>query len=168
MRPVVVQIYWNCQLGLIETDHMGIFVVNEFTNHDCFSSPLKPLMLRLIRVSSCNSSSSTLLSRISLWFRRLAMLLASVCSVFDSLVLPRFCSGAFRHLSSQCLLCCLHCRLCCLLLAPRYFWLLWGFTLFHSPSSLSYDAFSSLVARAMHSLRFSSPCFAAFVLSLAH
>ena len=51
-------------------------------------------MLRLIRVSSCNSSSSTLLSRISLWFRRLGMLLALVCSVFDSLVLPRFCSGA--------------------------------------------------------------------------
>ena len=125
---------------------------------DCFSSPLKPLMLRLIRVSSCNSSSSTLLSRISLWFRRFAVLLALVCSVFDSLVLPRFCSGAVPTSLSQCLLCYLHCRFCCLLFAPRHFLVVVGDHSVSLPSSsLSFDAFSLLVARAMHSLRFFSP-----------
>jgi hypothetical protein len=109
----------------------------------CFSSPLKPLMLRLIRVSSCNSSSSTLLSRISLWFRRLlcCSLQSALCSTPSfSLV---FVLVRFRHLSSQCLLCYLHCRFCCLLLAPRHFLVVVGDHSVSLPSSsLSFDAFS--------------------------
>jgi hypothetical protein len=56
----------------------------------CFTSPLKPLMLRLIIVTSCSSSNSSLVL-LSLWYRLLAASSVVVVPVFDSLYLPRFC-----------------------------------------------------------------------------
>ena len=128
----------------------------------CFCSSLKPLMLRLIRVSSCNSSSFTLLSLISLWFRRFAcIMLASVCSVFNSLAPPSFLSRCgFRHRSSQCLLCCPHCRLRCLLLAPRYSLVAEGRLLCFTPflALLRRFLFSGCTSYAFSSVFFSLLC----------
>jgi hypothetical protein len=56
----------------------------------CFSSPLKPLMLRLIMEISC-SSSNTSSFLLSLWYRRFAASLVGVAPVFESYTLPRFC-----------------------------------------------------------------------------
>jgi hypothetical protein len=59
----------------------------------CLSSPLNPLMLRLIRVSSC-SSSSWLTSLICLWYRVFdsqGFLSFSRSEEFDSYCPPYFC-----------------------------------------------------------------------------
>jgi hypothetical protein len=45
----------------------------------CFTSPLKPLMLRLIIVTSCSSSNSSLVL-LSLWYRLLAASSVRCCS----------------------------------------------------------------------------------------
>jgi hypothetical protein len=138
---------------------MGILLVNEFTNHRLFLLPIETSdveahqskLLQLLFLHSALSHFSVVSS-----VGYVARIQSALCSTPSfSLV---FVLVRSRHLSSQCLLCYLHCRFCCLLFAPRHFLVVVGDHSVSLPSSsLSFDAFSLLVARAMHSLRFFSP-----------